>query len=78
MLAGGRGFFGVWWRSRSGGVGSGLRYGDGADKFGRRRRSGGNGFRIGGLGVETRRVERPKDLGDEEIEIRRIGCVGAR
>eukprot|EP00965_Chrysotila_dentata_P006907 225345-Pleurochrysis_carterae.AAC.1 len=76
MLAGSRVVPGVRWRS--GGVGSGLRYGGGVDKFGRRRRSGGNGFRVGCHGVKTRCVERSHDLGDEEIEFRRIGCVGAR
>eukprot|EP00965_Chrysotila_dentata_P143821 4751892-Pleurochrysis_carterae.AAC.1 len=79
MFARCRSFFGVRWRSRSGGVCSGLRCGERADKFGtwRRRRSG-NGLRFGSLGAETGCVERSQDLGDEEIEIGWISRVGTR
>eukprot|EP00965_Chrysotila_dentata_P072869 2408643-Pleurochrysis_carterae.AAC.1 len=76
MLAGSRALLGVRWRS--GGVCRGLRHGGGVGEYGRWRRSGGDGFRVGCLGVITRRVERPQDLGDEEVEIRRIGWMGAR
>eukprot|EP00965_Chrysotila_dentata_P138109 4568609-Pleurochrysis_carterae.AAC.1 len=76
MLAGSRALLGVRWRS--GGVGSGLRHGGGVGEYGRWRRSGGDGFCVGCLGVITGCVERPQDLGDEKAEIRRIGGVGAR